>query len=1133
MDKQHEPQPVVIATRAWAPPTGWARKTWRRGRNEFPPVVLVFDCETTGDETQRLTFGAYRVYAHRDVLVRTGEIPRWRAQAVPEWTLIEEGLFHTDDLDEDKLQVLTDYCAITTSDAPTHYRVSRKPLRLRSRRGFVDNVLFPLAVEGQALVVGFNLPFDISRIAVAYSEARGTNAGGFSFTIWQDDHDGELKEHPYKPHITIKTIDSKRAIIQFRGRDRAKRTNFHGHFLDLRTLAFALTNRGHSLASLGEALDIEHPKLAVADDEYGAVTHAHIDYCRRDVLATWECFMGLRDEYLKHPIPLQATRAYSPASVAKGYLDEMHVRVPALSPDPALGLSKGAVFGACMETYYGGRAECHIRTTAVPVVYTDFLSMYPTVNILMRLWRYLTAERVQVVDATDDARDVLAAVTPDDLFRQETWTTLPVLVQLVPDDDILPVRAQYGAQDFQIGINHLTGDAPMWYTLADCVAAKLFGGRAPRILHAMRFVPEGQQPELQPVKLRGVVTIDPRHDDFFKVVIEQRKSLPPDLPVGERRALDQFLKVLTNSGSYGIFIEMNRQEREKVECTVWTGMPESFTCAVENAELPGDFCFPPLATLITGAARLMLTLLERCVMDLGGTYAFCDTDSMAIVATETGGRVPCPNGPEQMDGGRPAVRALSWDEVRGITRRFDALNPYDRTAVPGSVLKVEDVNVTADEGGAVRQRVVWAVAISAKRYALYTVDDHGEPVIVDARAHGLGHLMDPTAHTHIAPDGVDEEAGGSKTRSWQLAVWENVVRATLGLPEKPLPWLDTIAAGRISVSKPAVARSFTTFNTGKPYPDRIKPFNFIITAHLCSFERMRLGAKAARVRLIAPFQKDPTKRERAPWRNMYDAIGKPYRVTTDWEDVGPEVVQVQTYTDVVAEYRSHPEAKSADADGNPCNRGTTGLLSRQHVRAVARRVIGKEANRLDEVEAGLIGDPNDVYTEYRRPGSRLATLRRALAVLPARDIAQAGGLSTRQLTDIMAGRVAPHARTLDHLERAVRTSLWESMKRLDPDAVAANPLDPRPRTHDLRALPLDALLTIFTETLDAVHARCTLRLHALAACLRTRDMATMCYVSPRTIRRWLRGGPPRDPATLATIMESLNHDRAHACSRET
>jgi len=55
---------------------------------------------------------------------------------------------------------------------------------------------------------------------------------------------------------------------------------------------------------------------------------------------------------------------------------------------------------------------------------------------------------------------------------------------------------------------------------------------------------------------------------------------------------------------------------------------------IDTTETPGPWCFPPLATLITGAARLMLALLERSVRDAGGSYVFCDTDSMALARPE-------------------------------------------------------------------------------------------------------------------------------------------------------------------------------------------------------------------------------------------------------------------------------------------------------------------------------------------------------------------------------------------------------------------------------------------------------------------------------------------------------------------
>src|SRR5439155_3125290 len=132
--------------------------------------------------------------------------------------------------------------------------------------------------------------------------------------------------------------------------------------------------------------------------------------------------------------------------------------------------------------------------------------------------------------------------------------------------------------------------------------------------------------------------------------------------------------------------ELNRKTlpaTKHAELVVY-GLAGSFDCLTDTPEDPGAYCCPPFAALTTSGARLMLALLERVVTDAGGSYAFCDTDSMAIVATQSGGLVPCTGGHETLADGRPAVRALSWDTTNAIVERFTALNPYDRTVVPGS-----------------------------------------------------------------------------------------------------------------------------------------------------------------------------------------------------------------------------------------------------------------------------------------------------------------------------------------------------------------------------------------------------------------------------------------------------------------
>jgi hypothetical protein len=206
--------------------------------------MLVFDTETRTDATQRLTFGSYRFFVGGQCL--------------------KESLFYGDDLPEKDRRVLERYVA-------TH-----RGLDLLTRRQFLEK-LYRAAYKGRCLLVGFNLPFDLSRLAYDYAPARGRFAGGFSLGLWSyTDKNGRECPHPYRPRICIKQIDSKRALKGFTARNSPDKVDlipegsltgkpeqgykFRGHFLDLRTLAFALTDRGFSLEGACEAFSVEHGK---------------------------------------------------------------------------------------------------------------------------------------------------------------------------------------------------------------------------------------------------------------------------------------------------------------------------------------------------------------------------------------------------------------------------------------------------------------------------------------------------------------------------------------------------------------------------------------------------------------------------------------------------------------------------------------------------------------------------------------------------------------------------------------------------------------------------------------------------------------------------------------------------------
>ena len=234
----------------------------------------------------------------------------------------------------------------------------------------------------------------------------------------------------------------------------------------------------------------------------------------------------------------------------------------------------------------------------------------------------------------------------------------------------------------------------------------------------------------------------------------QRVKHDDNLDAMEQKWLDKGLKVVLNAGSYGIYSEFNARERRKGETTqvLVHGREGSFSDRVEAPEDAGRYCFPPFASCITGAARLMLAILERLVTDAGGTWAFCDTDSMAIVSTEQGGVMPCPGGTYRMPDGTDAIRVLSHEQVEAIRSRLNRLNPFDLAVVP-DILKLE--------------AEATCLAISVKRYALFDLDDRGDPIFLDGHQpseNGLGHFLNPDdpgspnkewvkeilAHTHSA-----------------------------------------------------------------------------------------------------------------------------------------------------------------------------------------------------------------------------------------------------------------------------------------------------------------------------------------------------------------------------------------------
>lgn len=325
----------------------------------------------------------------------------------------------------------------------------------------------------------------------------------------------------------------------------------------------------------------------------------------------------------------------------------------------------------------------------------------------------------------------------------------------------------------------------------------------------------------------------------------------------------------------------------------------------------------------------MLAIAEKTVFDAGLDWAFCDTDSLAIVR------------PPKMS------RRVFQERVQNVIASFVPLNPYRRS---GSILKLEDLNYGIKS---MTLEPLYVYAISAKRYALFNLDRNGRPVLRKASAHGLGHLINPyrddEAPQHLPTPQVPLKELG--VRRWQHDLWIKIIEAAIdGHPDQVVldwhPAFASPAASRYSASSPELLKWLRIWNADKPYAEQINPFGFLLVytaktppSALREDEEdedwsegdIKPGrpAKDHKPRPIAPFDNDPVK-----------ALASAFDRATG-EPLNPE--QLKTYAEMLAQYHISPESKFEN--GQFLDRGHT---ERRHVVATSLVLIGKEANRVGE-----------------------------------------------------------------------------------------------------------------------------------------------------------------------------------------
>lgn len=252
-----------------------------------------------------------------------------------------------------------------------------------------------------------------------------------------------------------------------------------------------------------------------------------------------------------------------------------------------------------------------------------------------------------------------------------------------------------------------------------------------------------------------------------------------------------------------------------------------------------------------------------------------------------------------------------------------------------------------------------------------------------------------------------------------MELWQSVLDELHGQAQRKPAWLDRPMLVRTTVTTPSVLRAFRHVNAGREYRDRIKPFNFVVSA---AGAKPPAGAPEAKhFRLVAPFETDPEKWEDLEFANIHDPEAEPYGITT--RDGVPRLARVDSYGYAMARYPGHPEVKSLAPDGGPVRRMTAGLLRRRPVTVGKITLIGKESTRIEERRTGELStdDVDERLTVYNDHDE---WYRDTLPKLRDRndpiEVARRVGISVRRLRPILSGQVWPHQRHRDALTALVR-----------------------------------------------------------------------------------------------------------------
>lgn len=505
----------------------------------------------------------------------------------------------------------------------------------------------------------------------------------------------------------------------------------------------------------------------------------HLDQARAECSALLDLYRAACQRLSELAPEMAPSAAFSTASLVS------YNRARAGMPHAAgafAGVSnadKGAAAGA----FAGPRVDAALVGVALPLALIDLNSAYAGSFSALKLTPYLVASAIEFEDARDEFLEILDA--PDlvgrllDPATAARWGATLVTIES-SDGARFPATVDWTPTRHGGTVAELFFPAPMglpvfWFHAA---LARARGGRF--------TVGQVRRPVAGPA-VQGLK----RYRLFDGTNIDLRCE---DLGLAWRRCRDRMAgpsKLGTNVDAYGLGSRYDRKAFDRaIELAAIGIHGEALSTKTKRPEYPAEFTSLLLSGAVSGFTQFAVGLTELMLHEIGGVFAHVSTDAGSVPCAQGGGWCPVPGSNVRTSDGRPAVKLLTPDEIKGVASRLDPLLGYDSHPAWKEVAG----SLTLSTMG---------VVFGVNKPVLARKDEHGRWQIVQSSDADMGgHLMDPTGTGQMTPDSRCQWAADLELALFEAALATPVDRR-IAVPEHLPPF-----TGRLSLR----ARQATTWD---------------------------------------------------------------------------------------------------------------------------------------------------------------------------------------------------------------------------------------------------------------------------------------------------------------------------------